>query len=335
MAHANNYNKSGLRDILREHDRTARTYKNFVDFNRTKLNWTYGGNNKTVDELIFDINVRCNDITQGSKLQDNTNIISEWVVTYPFTHCIEKTCDTGKKDKKGRSIMRNYNSPTDMNHCKKFFDEVYAFACDRYGAKNVIAGFVHMDETTPQIHIAFVPEATSRKTGRRTVSSASLMTKRELKDFHQDLEKHMQKIFGEKKMILNGRTKGNYPTDELKQRKADEEELERRKAELDARESALDAQEDDLKQKMENFTFEQENALQELSQREKSIEELEALEAKLLAMRETLIREGQKNKVPEVDKEISKLRAYMNTHRQTTIANHSINRRDGGSQLSL
>ena len=59
---------------------------------------------------------------------------------------------------------------------------------------------------------------------------------------------------------------------------------------------------------MENFTFEQENALQELSQSEKSIEELEALEAKLLAMRETLIREGQKNKVPEVDKEISKLR---------------------------
>ena len=192
-----------------------------------------------------------------------------------------------------------------------------------------------MDETTPQIHIDFVPEATSRKTGRRTVSSVSLMTKGELRKFHEDLEKHMQKVFGEKKMILNGRTKGNYTTDELKQRAADEAELERRKAELDARESALNAQEDDLQQKAENFMLEQENALQELTRREASVKELETLEAELLALRKKLILEGHKDKVPEVDKEISKVRAYMNTHRQTTIANRNINRRDGGSQLSL
>ena len=66
----------------------------------------------------------------------------------------------------------------------------------RYGADNVIAGYVHMDETTPQIHVCVVPEAISRKTGRRTVSSASLLTRAELRNFHQDLKKEMLKVFG-------------------------------------------------------------------------------------------------------------------------------------------
>ena len=38
-----------------------------------------------------------------------------------------------------------------------FFDTAYAFLCDRYGRKNIIAATVHMDERTPHMHVDFVP----------------------------------------------------------------------------------------------------------------------------------------------------------------------------------
>lgn len=38
-----------------------------------------------------------------------------------------------------------------------FFVDCYAFAEERYGAENIISATVHLDETTPHMHIDFVP----------------------------------------------------------------------------------------------------------------------------------------------------------------------------------
>ena len=149
----------------------------------------------------------------------------------------------------------------DTELCKNFFDITYNFMKRRYGADNVIAGYVHMDETTPQIHVCVVPDAISRKTGRRTVSSASLLTRAELHNFHQDLQKEMVNVFGRdaNDYILNGRTQGGYTIDELKKRKKDrevivkkakqiikkEEELTRREEAIIVRERELNIRGDD------------------------------------------------------------------------------------------
>ena len=40
---------------------------------------------------------------------------------------------------------------------RAFFESCYAFAVSEYGEKNVINATVHKDETTPHIHIGFIP----------------------------------------------------------------------------------------------------------------------------------------------------------------------------------
>lgn len=269
MARVDSYTKKDVKKILNEHDRTAKKYKNWVDRKRSNLNWSYGLGNKNSEEVLQAIEDRCDTIMDGKKMQEHTNVMSEWVVTYPATSCTEEKCTMEKENDEGEivSAKRTYNKPNDMEHCRKFFDTVYQFACDRYGAENVIAGYVHMDETTPHISINLVPEAVSRKNGKRTVSSASLFTKTELKRFQQDLEKEMQKVFNQKNMILNGRTKGNFTIEELKARQESAKvwngkkealnkkiaEVNARKNELDEFEGGLQAREDDLAQRESEF----------------------------------------------------------------------------------
>lgn len=228
MAHLESYTKKDIKKVIREHDRTAKTYKNDVDPNRTHLNWSY--KQFTAEQTLLNIQSRCMDITSGKKLQEQTNVMTEWCITYPFSECVEKTCVIKKKDKEKK---KKYYSPVDMEHCKQFFDTAYKFVTERYGSENIICAYVHMDETSPQLHVAFVPEATSRKNGKRTVSSASLATRKELRMFHQDLQKRMDSVFGKNDYILNGRTKGGYTTDELKERTEQERRLERKAKMLD------------------------------------------------------------------------------------------------------
>ena len=40
---------------------------------------------------------------------------------------------------------------------REFFESVYEFNSERYGTENVISAWVHMDESTPHMHFAFVP----------------------------------------------------------------------------------------------------------------------------------------------------------------------------------
>lgn len=40
---------------------------------------------------------------------------------------------------------------------KRYFEEAYKFACDKCGEKNIISAVVHMDETTPHMHLTYIP----------------------------------------------------------------------------------------------------------------------------------------------------------------------------------
>lgn len=118
-----------------------------------------------------------------------------------------------------------------------FFDEVYGFLNGRYGDgsdRNVISAYVHMDETTPHIHYAFVPVVWDEKKQKDKVSAKMVVHRRDLQSFHPDLERHMAEVFGREIGILNEATKdGNRTIEELKRgsalaelQKAQEEMLE-------------------------------------------------------------------------------------------------------------
>jgi len=146
-----------------------------------------------------------------------------WVLTAPAGLATNKLTRAD-----GSEVLSFDGAESDL---KRFFQEAYQFMNDRYamgGDRNVISAYVHMDETTPHLHYAFVPVARIKKTtpkGKKVdeerVSAKDLINRADLKTFHQDLENHMKIAFGREINILNQATKGgNLTTQELKHRTA-------------------------------------------------------------------------------------------------------------------
>ena len=104
---------------------------------------------------------------------------------------------------------------------EEFFKETYKFLKERYGGeKNVVSSYVHMDETTPHMHFAFIPVVKDPKRGFK-VSAKQKLNRKDLQSFHKDLEKHLENYFGYEVGILNQATKnGNKSIQELKHESA-------------------------------------------------------------------------------------------------------------------
>ncbi len=134
--------------------------------------------------------------------RQDVNVMADWVITLP-------------KDYEGDE--------------KKFFKECSAFVVNRYGKDSFIGGFVHKDETTPHIHLCFVPRVYDEKKERYKVSAKEVLNKKELRSFHPDLEKHLQeKGLVKEGQILNGITQetgGNKTIPELKKLQEEAEQL--------------------------------------------------------------------------------------------------------------
>lgn len=217
MAHLDKFTRTDSRGVLKEAYRELRKYKNNVDTSLSMNNYSMEGI-KSSKEALKRVDARCAEVMNGRKMQKQTNVVVSCAYTLPEYF---------------------YDKPADEQ--RKCFDAVYRFIQDRYGKENVIDGVVHNDETTPHMTVYTVPVTTSRKTGNITVSSASLCTQKEFNTFHKDLESYMEKAFGVKGLALNGRTKGNFTLEELKERTRVKEGQDKRAEELDKREKGLDA----------------------------------------------------------------------------------------------
>nr|CDL66177.1 unnamed protein product [uncultured bacterium] len=175
-----------------------------IDPSRTCLNYKLGTGRA-------DVNVKARLADPGLKVarRKDLNVISSWVIT----------CPQELKDSKADR--------------EKFFRICYEFLQDRYGAENVMQGYVHMDETTPHMHVPTVPVADGR------VSAKALYNRRELHNMQRDLDARCAAEWGQKGLVLNGRTAGNYTVEELKQRDVDRAAIEAdRRAAEDARAAA-------------------------------------------------------------------------------------------------
>lgn len=168
MARAEKFGRNDLVPVLREAYRELKEdqYRNNVDVNRSDKNYVIGCQDRK--DLVKKMNERCNEIMDG-KVNKKSKPLFSWVVTYPV-HCPE--IDE-----------------------KAFFRAVNDFMVETYGEDNVMAVCVHMDEKTPHAHCFIVPEAISRKTGKRTVSVASLLDKEHLSAFHEKMDDFMYDRF--------------------------------------------------------------------------------------------------------------------------------------------
>lgn len=215
MAHIEHFKRTSVARLCNEWERQKRedgTWKftptGEIDESRTHLNYTMEAGNvrQKLASRLADPGLKVDQ-------RKHVNVLSDWVITCPE----ELRSDPAQQ--------------------KRFFEVTYAFLQERYGKENVLQGHVHMDEKSPHMHAAIVPE----KDGR--VSAKALFNKAELRAFHTDLDATLAKEppegFGRKGLVKNGRTKGGYTTAELKARSQAEQAQEQRAGELAGQEAAI------------------------------------------------------------------------------------------------
>ena len=268
MAHVEKFKRSDLVPVLKEGFRDLKEYRNDVDETRIGKNYTYGY--QTWKEVKSKALERENEIMNG-KVNKQSRPLFSWVVTYP----------------KGRTSVSEH----------AFFEAVRDYMSDLYGEKNVMAVCVHMDETTPHCHCYIVPEATSRKTKQKTVSTASLLDKKHLQGFHKEFDEYMYKRLGERNLIERAeedKAEENVSMLELKRRT--------KKAEI----KELETKEQELKNSVSNLGTTKQNLVNEVRMlEEKRKQEIES--SKMLIEAEISV--YRDNRVKEIDEELKPLEA--------------------------
>ena len=157
-----------------------------IDKNKSHLNYNLAEEKNQLEFIKKRISeIRCLN-------RKNVNVMCSWVVTLP-----------GKiKTQEDQDL---------------FFRESYKFLENLYGKENVVSSFVHLDETTPHMHFAFIPVVYDKKKEEYKVSAKELINRKHLQEFHPRLEDYMKKVFNRDIGILNDATKeGNKSIEELK-----------------------------------------------------------------------------------------------------------------------
>lgn len=221
MAHVDHYTKTERFAVIKEAVRDLKEYKNYVDPERTHLNYalvnTYA-NTRGVGAMVYEdvtpdlvrsvdraLKERVEEYQQetGCQVRKNSVVLSSWVVQCP------------------EALRGNVDDE------KRFFNEVNGFMMKELGKENVIATFVHYDETTPHCHVHTVPCGHNRNTGKPAIGSNAVYTREYLKDFHVRFNDHMEAVFGIKNLIVTEERvtsqRGNLSLVEFKKAKLTEE----------------------------------------------------------------------------------------------------------------
>lgn len=73
---------------------------------------------------------------------------------------------------------------------REFFEAVAEFMEERYGKGNVLGCYVHMDEAQPHAHVPILPMIDGK------MQASKVINRSDLKSFHGDLGKHVDKALG-------------------------------------------------------------------------------------------------------------------------------------------
>lgn len=197
MAHVKKYAKSALGHMACHFARAVDEHGNYLKFGnqdidpaKTHLNYNLAPEHDG-GQVAF-IQQRCHEVRCLKR--DDVKVMCSWVLTAPL-------------------------EIAGGEHEREFFQKSYDFMAKRYGEENVVSAYVHQDENTPHMHFAFVPVTRDRKRGDWKVSAKEVVTKTDLKTFHQDLDKNLSLEMGERYPggILNGATlDGNKSVRQLK-----------------------------------------------------------------------------------------------------------------------
>lgn len=105
---------------------------------------------------------------------------------------------------------------------KKFFVSAKEYFGNEFGEENIRYATVHLDESTPHMHMGIVPFDKEKK-----LSAKRIFNRETLRDIQENLPKYLQEKGFEIERGLEGSERKNLTVSEFKELKAEEKEIER------------------------------------------------------------------------------------------------------------
>lgn len=212
----------------------------------------------------------------------------------------QKTDSVIKKEVGLKTYERNI-TPQMRENIKGFGSHVLDFLeTQGFEKENILYGMVHMDEGTPHVEVGILCKAQSLQSvrdadGKRvkgadgkylkamqdTISYGNAIPqKAKMRKFHENFDEYMANVYGKKGLILTGATKGNKTAEEMREYRAEQENINAQQVALrKAREEAENAKANaqlsvqvELKDVMNSVKTYSETVTAEVSAKSESVE---------------------------------------------------------------
>ncbi len=201
--------------------------ENLVGIGNHNQRKTKNHSNPDIDTSISKLNYDLVDSTQNYKtdienfINENKSttravrkdavLINEWIIT------------------SDRKFFENLSD----EDTKKFFITAKEYFAENFGEENIRYATVHLDETTPHMHMGIVPFDEDKK-----LSAKRVFNRQALRNVQEDLPKFLQEKGFEIKRGLEGSDRKNLTVPEFKKLKEKEKDIER---EIDRKKNELKA----------------------------------------------------------------------------------------------
>lgn len=163
------FNSSAVRGI-QIHDEREKEVSHSnpdIDYSKTEENYTLKERpNKTYNQVIKE---RIESLELKKAVRKDAVVMCSFVVT----------SDKDFFEKNGMLVEKDY------------FNKAYEFVKNKYGEENIISAEVHKDETTPHLHINFIPVTKDNR-----LSAKSLFDRKSLKQLQDDFHQQVSIEFG-------------------------------------------------------------------------------------------------------------------------------------------
>ncbi|EPB9414750.1 MobV family relaxase [Clostridium perfringens] len=215
MEFAWNAQKNKMSDIKgkeNEQERKGLIRNKDIDLSKTHLNYDLVESNFNLYQRI---KKRVEEVRENSRIQKNSVVDVSNIIT----------------------LNKEQFEEWGEDKSKEYFREVYNYFCNEFGEENVVSAKVHMDETTPHMHLHFVPI----KDGK--LQCRSVLNQSRFNKVHTNVPKYLQEK-GFNVVRGNGKTKERGNIDNIHEYKKEIEnilsnELKNLKIDLEAHRGAL------------------------------------------------------------------------------------------------
>lgn len=153
---------SDIKGLEKEQNREGKISNEEIDLNKTHLNYDLVQSNLNLYQRVKQ---RVDEVRPVSRIQKNSVVDYSNIITVPKEQFKEWGLDKSRE----------------------YLKEVYNYFCNEFGKENVVSAKVHLDESTPHMHLHFVPVSKEGKLQARKV-----VTPQRINKIHTDAPKYLQ-----------------------------------------------------------------------------------------------------------------------------------------------